>query len=182
MRKIVLTYGLISGTILSAIMATSMLLHERLGINFEAGLVIGYTSMVAAFLMVYFGVRSYRDNVAGGEIRFWPAFKAGMLIVLIAATMYVATWQVIYDKVWPDYSERYAEQVLAKARQRGASEAELAARRSELAEFAEQYRNPLIRIAYTYLEPLPVGLLISLVTAGVLSRRRRREHGEPATA
>jgi hypothetical protein len=35
------------------------------------------------------------------------------------------------------------------------------------------YKNPLVNIAFTFLEPLPVGLIFSLVTAGVLSRKRR---------
>jgi hypothetical protein len=35
------------------------------------------------------------------------------------------------------------------------------------------YNNPLINIAYTTLEPLPVGLLFAFVAAGVLSRKRR---------
>jgi hypothetical protein len=30
-----------------------------------------------------------------------------------------------------------------------------------------------VNIALTFLEPLPVGLLFTLVTAGVLSRKRR---------
>jgi len=37
------------------------------------------------------------------------------------------------------------------------------------------YQNPLVNIAFTFIEPLPVGLLITLVTAGVVSRKRRPE-------
>ena len=39
--------------------------------------------MVLAFLMVFFGVRSYRDNVAGGHVTFGRAFKVGLLITLV---------------------------------------------------------------------------------------------------
>ena len=39
--------------------------------------------------------------------------------------------------------------------------------------FAELYRNPLINAAITFIEPLPVGLVLSLVSAGILSRERR---------
>jgi hypothetical protein len=42
-----------------------------------------------------------------------------------------------------------------------------------MAEFKEMYRNPLVNIGFTFLEPLPVGLLFTLVTAGVLSRKRQ---------
>ena len=52
---------------------------------------IGYTGMVLAFLMVYFGVRSYRDNVAGGQIGFGRAFVVGLAITFVASACYVAT-------------------------------------------------------------------------------------------
>ncbi len=37
----------------------------------------------------------------------------------------------------------------------------------------ESVKNPLVVIAYTTLEPLPVGLLFTLIAAGVLSRKKR---------
>jgi hypothetical protein len=37
------------------------------------------------------------------------------------------------------------------------------------------YKNPLVNIAFTFLEPLPVGIVFTLVTAGVMSRKRRIE-------
>ena len=40
---------------------------------------------------------------------------------------------------------------------------------------AAMYKNPLYNSALTFMEPLPVGLIVSLVTAGVLSRRRKRD-------
>jgi hypothetical protein len=52
-------------------------------------------------------------------------------------------------------------------------DAEIAAQAKEMAEFNEMYRNPLVNIAITLLEPLPVGIVFALVTAGVLGRRRR---------
>ena len=65
MKKTVWTFGLISGAILSALMAISMPFVDALG-NDRAE-ILGYTTMVLSFLLVYFGVRSYRDNVAGGR-------------------------------------------------------------------------------------------------------------------
>jgi hypothetical protein len=41
--------------------------------------------------------------------------------------------------------------------------------------FAELYSNPAVNIAITFLEPLPVALVMALVSAGVLSRRREDE-------
>jgi hypothetical protein len=173
MRKIVLTFGLIAGAILSVMMAITIPFHDQIG--FDKGLIIGYTTMVIAFLMVFVGVKTYRDNVAGGSVTFGRAVKVGIMITGIASICYVATWQVIYYNFAPDYLEKYAAHAIEKARQSGDTEAQIAERTRQMAEFREMYRNPLVNIALTLLEPLPVGILFTLVTAGVLSRKRRAE-------
>jgi hypothetical protein len=171
MKKIVLTFGFIAGGVLSVMMLITMPFHEQIG--FDKGLIIGYTTMVLAFLMVYFGVKSYRDNVAGGSVTFGRALKVGLSITAIACVCYVATWQVISRTFATDYLEKYSAYALEKEKRSGATEAQLAERQKEMAEFAEMYKNPLVNIAFTLLEPLPVGLLFTLVTAVVVSRRRR---------
>ncbi|MGZ8379114.1 MAG: DUF4199 domain-containing protein [Gemmatirosa sp.] len=178
MRKIVLTFGLIAGAVLSAMMLVTQPFMDRIG--FDRAMVIGYTTMVLAFLMVYFGIRAYRDEVAGGHVTFGRALVVGLLITAVASVCYVATWQVVYHRIAPDFMAQYSAHEIAKARQAGATEAEIAAKSREMAEFAVLYQNPLFNIGFTFLEPLPVGVLFSLVSAGMLSRRRRVEH--PAIA
>ena len=173
MRKIVLTFGLIAGAILSAMMLLTVPFQDQIG--FDKGVIIGYTTMVLAFLMVYFGVKAYRDKVAGGSVTFGRAFKVGLLITAVATVCYVATWQVIYYKLTPDFLDKYAAYAVEKARTSGATEEEIAAEAKKMAEFKEMYRNPLVNISLTFLEPLPVGIVFTLVTAGVLSRKRRTD-------
>ncbi len=171
MRKIVLTFGLIAGAILSAMMLLTLPFQDQIG--FDRGAIIGYTTMVLAFLMVFFGVRSYRDNVAGGSVTFGRAFAVGLLITAVASACYVATWEVIYYRLAPDFGDKYAAYSVEKARRSGATDAQIAARMKEMADYTEMYRKPLVNVALTFLEPLPVGLLFTLVAAGVLSRKRR---------
>lgn len=173
MKKIVLTFGLISGAILAAMMLITFPFQEEIG--YDRALVVGYTSMVLAFLLVYFGVRSYRDNVAGGTVGFGRAFAVGALIAAVASVCYVATWEVIYFNFEPDFNAKYEARALKEARANGESEAAIAKRKAELDRYAELYKNPAINAAMTFLEPLPVGLLIAPVTAGVLSRRKKGE-------
>ena len=173
MRKIILTFGLIAGGILAAMMVLTVPFQDQIG--FDRGAVIGYTTMVIAFLMVYFGVRSFRDNVAGGTVTFGRAFVVGIGITAVASVCYVATWQFVYHKLTPDFMEKYTTYALEKSRASGASEAELSTMRRELDEYAEMYQNPLVNVGLTFLEPLPVGLLFTLVSAGLLSRKRRTE-------
>lgn len=61
-------------------------------IGFERAGVAGYTSMVVAFLLIYFGVRSYRDNASGGTVSFGRAFKVGSLIGVVASAPSASSW------------------------------------------------------------------------------------------
>jgi hypothetical protein len=169
MKRTVLTFGLIAGAIMSLEMILGLPFIEEIG---ALGLVIGYTTMVVAFHMVYFGVRSYRDRVAGGSISFGRAFSVGILITLIACLCYVATWEVIFYKFTPDFFDKYAARVVAKTQASGATAEQVEAKRRELAIQGEEYKKPLVNIAYTFIEPFPVGLLFALVCAGILRKRR----------
>ena len=175
MKKIVLTFGLISGVIISAMMLATVPFMDRIG--FDRGEIIGYTSMVLAFLLIYFGIRSYRDSVAGGSISFGRAFKVGALIAAVASICYVATWQVVYFKLSPDFLVKLQAHTLESARADGETEAQLAKRRADMEKFARMYQNPAFNAAVTFLEPLPVALVMTLVSAGILSRRRKEQSG-----
>jgi hypothetical protein len=170
MQNIVLTFGLIGGAVIAVMMAITLPFQDQIG--FDKGVIVGYTTMVLAFLMVYFGVRSYRDTAAGGTLTFARAFTVGLLITVVITVCYVATWQVMYYGFMPDFLDKYTAYAIDKARLAGASEGELATQAKELADFATMYKNPLVNIAFTFLEPLPVGLVFTLVTAGLLSRKR----------
>jgi hypothetical protein len=172
MRKTILKFGFISGGILAAFMAGTLPFLEQVG---DLGLVLGYTSMVLAFLMVYFGVRSYRDTEGAGQITFGRAFTVGIMISLIACVCYVATWEVIYYRVMPDFADKYAARVLESAKAKGATPQELEKRRVELDQFKTNYKKPLYNVAMTFAEPFPVALVITLVCSGLLSRRRKSD-------
>jgi hypothetical protein len=172
MKNTVLKYGLISGALISLMMVLTIPFHERLGFE-TSGLVVGYATMVLAFLLIYFGVRSYRDGVGGGTIRFGRALAVGILIAGVSSVCYVATWEVIYFKFMPDFMDKYSAHEMAKARAGGATDAQMATRKADMEKFAVMYKNPVYNAAFTIMEPLPVGLVIALVSAGVLSRRRR---------
>ncbi len=177
MKRIVLTFGLIAGAILAVMMVITSRFMDQIG--FDRGEVIGYTTMVLAFLMTFFGVRSYRDTVGGGAISFGRALKVGLLITVVASACYVATWEVIYYKVAPDFGDKYAAYAVEKVKKSGAPQAEIDAQTKKMTQFKEMYRNPFMNIAITFLEPLPVGLLVTLISAGVL---RRKALGETSSS
>lgn len=172
MKKIVWTFGLIAGAIMAGMFFIALPFHDAIG--FEYGMVYGYTSMVAAFLLVYFGIRSYRDSIGGGTIGFGRAMAVGSLIVLVASMLYVASWEVYFYATdgGAKYMAGYQEYVVKKERAKGATQAELDKIVADNKEFAEMYQNPVVNSALTFLEPLPVGILITLVSAGILRRRK----------
>lgn len=180
MKKTVWTFGLIAGAILSAVMLLTLPFEKSVGNN--VGEIIGYTTMVLAFLLVYFGIRSYRDNVAGGSVGFGRALSVGLLIMAIASVCYTATWEVIYFGMDTGFAENYSKGQIDRARANGASQAEIDKKVAEAAQFKKMYDNPIYNSAITFLEPLPVGVLIALVSAGVLSRKRRGSSGAGAVA
>jgi len=172
MTKIVLTFGLIAGAILATIMLATMPLYKSGIITFENGHLVGYSSMVIAFSMVFFGVKSYRDNQLGGSITFGKALQVGLLISLVATVMYAIGWEFYYNVYAPDFMDEYAAFVVNKAKSRGTSEAELQQLIAEMEDAKQYYKVPLIRIGMTLTEPLPVGILFSLVTAGLFRNKK----------
>jgi hypothetical protein len=178
MKRTVWTFGLIAGAIMAAMMFATIPFLE----HDDKAEIIGYTTMIVAFLMVFFGIRSYRDNVMGGTIGFGRAFKVGILITLVASACYVASWEVMYHTMMPDFVEKYAAQVIERAQASGATEAQVEERRQEMAKFAVMYRNPLFNVGMTFLEVFPVGLVVVLVSSGVLSRRKSGAGLEAAPA
>jgi len=175
MKKTVWTFGLTAGGIMSVVMMLTMPFMDRLGYDHgdTIGYTIGYTTMVVAFLLVFFGVRSYRDNEGGGTIGFGRALAVGVLIVVVASACYVATWELLYFWLAPDIGVKFQAAMLEQARSSAGSPAEVQQKVAEMQRFMQLYRNPLVNSAITFLEPLPVGLVLALVSAGILSRQRR---------
>lgn len=173
MKRTVWIFGLISGGILSAMMLLTTPFVDSIG--YDRGVIIGYTTMVLAFLLIFFGVRSYRDNVAGGTIGFGRALAIGSLITLITCLCYVATWELVYFKLAPDYATKFRTVMVDKVKAESNSPEDLQKRLADVERFMRQYQNPAYNAAVTFLEPLPVGLVLTLVSAGVLSRRRRAQ-------
>ena len=172
MKKNVLVFGLISGLIVSTLMAISMVTMYN---NPDAGhgggsMIIGYLSMLVAFSLIFVAVKNYRDKQNGGVISFGKAFKIGLLIALIGSTMYVIMWALLYNFYMPDFMDRYCAQMIENAKATS-SPAKIQELTEQMNTQKEMYKNPLFFVLFTYFEILPVGLLVSLVTALILKRK-----------
>jgi len=173
MRKVTLTFGLIAGVIISAFLVIGIALWVKTGKVVDNALV-GYATMVIALSMVFFGIKSYRDNYQKGAIRFWKGFQVGLLITLIASFMYAITWET-YNQVSPASSvafiDYYARCQIDKLREKGVSAAEIDKEEKKMDDFKSMYGNPAIRFGMTLMEILPVGIIITLISAAVLRKK-----------
>lgn len=176
MKKTVLIFGLISGAIIALLMLATLPFMHKIGM--ERAMVIGYTTMVLAFMMVFFGIRSYRENYGGGTITFGRAFAIGILITLISSAIYVITWEILYFGV-PGFGDEFVAGYTTMVKNSGASPDKIQAQLDQI----KYLNNPLINAALTFTEPFPVGLIISLVSALILRKKPKPQGGaSPVTA
>ena len=177
MKKTILTFGLISGAVSALMMVVSMLFADRIG--FDRGYVVGYTSIVLSFLLVYFGIRSYRDNLGNGQITFAKGFAVGICITLISCVCYVVSWEILYFNFMPNFMDKYGAHMVEKLKAAGATAATIQAKVQELEKLKAMYKNPLFNAAMTFIEPFPVGLVITLLSALIL---KKKPQSQPAAA
>ncbi|HEY7182319.1 MAG TPA: DUF4199 domain-containing protein [Blastocatellia bacterium] len=173
MRKVTLIFGLLAGAIVSAFMVIGLAIFEKTGKAVDNALV-GYATMVIALSMVFFGIKSYRDNYQSGAIRFRKGFQVGLCITLIASLMYVITWET-YLRIRPGnaaaFIDYYIECQIDKRKRRGVSAAELDLELKKGEDIKRMYRNPAIRFGMTLMEIMPVGIIITLISAAVLRKK-----------
>lgn len=172
MKKTVITYGLIAGTIVTLMMIYGTYSCYK-DPNFEASEIFGYAGMFIAFTFVFIGIKNFRDKQNQGYISFGKAFKIGALITLIASTCYVGVWLIEYYCFFPDFMEKFTATSLKHAQEAGATATELAAKSAEMDMYIEWYKNPLLVILMTYAEILPIGLVIALISALILKKKEQ---------
>ncbi len=170
MKRNVLIFGLVLGSILAghALYMVNIVYHNP---SFEGNDVVGYAAMVIVFSLTFFGIWNYRNKDLGGVITLGKAFKTGALIALLGSTIYVVTWLFYYYLVVPDFVDKYAEHVVLMAEKHGAGATEIATKKQEMDDFKEMYKNPIFVVLISYMEVLPVGLIVAFVSSLVLKRK-----------
>lgn len=171
MKKTIFICGLIAGLISTSLFIGLMILGKAGDADFKNGMLYGYTLMILAFSLIFVGTKITRDKYNGGEISFGKAFRVGLYITLIASTVYVIVWLIDYHFFIPDFAEKYGAHILEKLKASGAGQAEIAKQSAEMTRFSEMYKNPLFNALITYSEILPVGLIVSLISALILKRK-----------
>lgn len=167
MMKKIFSYGVVAGLIVGL-----PLFGLTVGLNghpaLPHSLLLGYLTMLVALSTVFVAIKRHRDADLGGVIGFWPAFGLGLGISFVAGLFYVLAWEAALAVTHMDFAADYARAMLARAQAKGLSGDALAQLTAEMERFKAQYAKPLYRLSMTFTEIFPVGVLVSLLSAGLL--------------
>ena len=174
MKKNIWVCGVIAGLIsVSWGVVSAGALNDHLSLTTK--LIFGYATIILAFSLIFVGIKNYRDNFSNGQITFGKALGIGLLITLIASTVYVVIWMIDFSFFVPDYGDKYQAQAMAELKASGASAAEIKRQASEMAAAMGKYKTSApFRAMFTYLEIAPVGILMSLIAALILKKNPKR--------
>lgn len=162
-------YALVYGSVAGTIVVTAIVLSSALSLPGHATSEwLGYLVMLMALSLIFIGVKRYRDIECGGVIRFGRALALGMGIAAVAGVIYVIGWELYLALSGRDFIGEYSKGIIDTMRAEGAATSAIAAKQAEMRSFAEMYRNPAMRLPITFTEIFPVGLLVALVSAGLL--------------
>lgn len=171
MLRTILKYGLIAGVIVGGFEIVTFTAFSGIP-PLKYGMLIGYTTMLIALSAVFVGIKHHRDGDRGGVIGFWPAFGVGLGVSVIAGIFYVIGWELVQAMTHMDFATSYGNAIVASEKAKGASPEALAKLSSDMAAFKVQYADPWFRLPMTFAEIFPVGVLVSLVSAGLLRNIR----------
>lgn len=140
--------------------------------NIRYGELMGYTTMIIALSLIFFGIKAYRDEQANGVISFGKAVKIGILITLVASAIYVTGWLLYYHLGYGrEMMDAYLAQNIADLRNSGQPAETVEQEIERMEGFMELYQQPIVMIGITFMEIFPVGLIISLIAAALLRKQ-----------
>lgn len=169
MLKRILYYGTIAGLVVGAsLFILTVYVHG----HDTQSLVAGYLSMLIALSAIFVAIKRHRDADLGGVIRFWPAFGLGLGISLVAGIFYVLAWETALAYTHMDFAGSYAKALIEQQKAQGVSGDALAKFTADMEHFKRQYADPFYRLPMTFIEIFPVGVLVSLISAGLLRNSR----------
>jgi len=174
MRKVTLIFGLLAGITSSVFSIIIVMMCERDKLNLDRSDLIGYASMVIALSMIFVGIKSYRDNYRSGAISFGRGLQVGILISLIASLIFAAGAEVFYQAdpvAQAALMDKYADHHINKLKERGGSSDEIEQKTRQMTDLKEMNKNALMRFVMSVVIILPVGIVISLISAALLRKK-----------
>ena len=152
MRKIIIKFGTYG--FLLALIVFLLALSLGQGLDFSVQEAIGYITMVASLLFIFFGIKHYRDTIGQGRISFRRAVFIGLWIAVLTG-LGIAIADFIYlSWINPDFFEEYTT-VMRNEGYKGE---------------IPDYGNGIMAVVM-FLTVMIIGLIISLISALILQRK-----------
>ncbi len=176
MRKLIWTYGIAAGIIVSLSLFLSIP-AQGAAMNFEGSEMRGFISMLIAFSLIFIAIKKISDAFYQGQITFAKSFVSGLYISLIASILYVISWEFLLANYIPNYPEQYFDYrqnlVLASGADAQTIDKIIDFEKTNM----EMYRsNAFYRLSTSFSEIFPIGFLVSLLAGllfGVILKKKK---------
>jgi len=173
MKRTIIKYGLLSGAMAAVLMISTVLISMKMGL--DAGALLGYIMLVISFMVIWFAMLSYKKSMGGARLSFGTCIKIGLAISVISSLFYVGAWLIAYYYMIPDFWGQYAKHAADIMRRDHKPESAITAMYAEYMKYKEWYKNPLINAAFTFTEPFPVGVIVTLISAGIMQIKSKKK-------
>jgi hypothetical protein len=170
MKNMIVRNGVFAGIALGTFLILSMLLFPMKTYGAGTGMLIGYSGMLLGFLFIFIGVKNARTE-AQDKWNFGKAFLTGLGIMAIASVFYAVAWLIYFYAFDPNWMTDYVAQAVERLQSSGLPPEDIAKKTAEMQKMQGYYENPLLVFSFTYLEPLPPGILMSLVAAFIWGKK-----------
>ncbi|PCJ63756.1 MAG: hypothetical protein COA58_15555 [Bacteroidetes bacterium] len=160
MKKTVLKFGLASGILVCLFMIISFILLADS--QYAISEVFGFSGIILSMSLVFFGIREHKIKNLGGSITFKQAFLAGLYMVIICSLMYTIAWLII----------SYSDPLMVENLMEGylnPEDLKTPEKIAEMTKIMEEYNNPFYRSLFTLREIFPLGVVLNLIFAAVLT-------------
>lgn len=168
MKKTVLRYGFFCFIAATVLFLSALVFGQ--GLSFEAQGVLGYVTIVASLVFVFFGIKHYRDQENNGVISFGRALGIGMLITLFAALGFAIIDYVYTAYINPDFIREYTANSIANLEKTLAGD-ELIKAQKDLTSQMESMGSSSALAVFMFAIVTVVGFIISLLSSLFLNKK-----------
>src|SRR4030095_1403177 len=171
MKSTALRYGIYAGLVILVLAAIHVFVLMPPNISWEMAEVVGYLTMAISMIVVFMGIRYYRDHVNNGYLSFGEGLKLGALIVLVPALTF-GLFDILYTRVLhPSFSVEYMAYQVEKIKASVPAD-QLDQKLAKLRKNMEMFGNPFIEFLLMTITVYIVGLIVTIISALALRRRK----------
>jgi len=172
MKKITLRYGTYGAIIMVAVLLPEIFIFKN-NHHWELQEVIGYATIVASLLFVYFGIRRWRDKENGGKLSFWRGIGLGSLISLLPSLAFGLLSVLEIRFLDPQFNDEYYGYYIEKVKQSTPPE-QLQAELKSINDTREMFSSPWAQFFVMFITVFIIGFIITIISTLILRRNKPR--------